>query len=693
MKEIYDWVPWFGELAQKIADNGEQYLIEKSKEVKWRKDGKKEMLLQYGNDNIDPFSFFYTLAKKNSKNFQEFVYLSVHDVFELTETLPSDPVNGFTFPTPPPNAKILFHEKGTGKPELLWKMFKDALEGLDKIDSGQFGQVLEIGNVAVRKLTQTLFLINPYKFLPFDGTNKDLALIDSSQKSTRLNQYKLYIDSTTKKFPGCDLYEVNMFNYLCTDYLDIKPNIYCFLVNMDVGVDRNDLWEELKTKNHVFISNPSDDVRSSLAEPERGDIILVRSGRDTGLGIGIVYLNDYRGEFNEAHRLHVIWLNKKSASIPGLTAMSDFCLATEHDINLFRKASEYAPTFELINERAKFSIEDKVLNNSFDCDAEHKPVKHNQILFGPPGTGKTYKTKELSLKILEKYQGDSSIDDKTFKELRYNPKTGSGQIAMITFHQNYAYEDFIEGIKPVTKGGQLTYELRPGIFKNIAGTARENSDKPYVLIIDEINRGNIPKIFGELITLIEDSRRQGEKDETKVTLPYSGDDFGVPNNLYLIGTMNTADHSTQLLDAALRRRFTFKEMMPVYEDLPDIEGIKLSELLKTINERITALIDRERQIGHTYLLKVETIEGLAETFQNKIFPLLQEYFFNDWKKIVSVLENNSFVKDQVIKNPDEDSYDEQDVKIYSVLDKDSEAWRDPTEYQKIYQHNNSGDSE
>jgi hypothetical protein len=183
----------------------------------------------------------------------------------------------------------------------------------------------------------------------------------------------------------------------------------------------------------------------------------------------------------------------------------------------------------------------------------------NQILYGPPGTGKTYNTVSLAVDILE---GKSS-DWATMKQ-SFDGYIENGRIVFTTFHQSMSYEDFVEGIKPEVKNGQIVYSVKPGIFKSLCEKAAqgENKNNAYVLIIDEINRGNVSQIFGELITLLEDGKRLGNDEELKVKMPYSQTEFGVPNNLYIIGTMNTADRSVEALDSALRRRFCFKEMMP-----------------------------------------------------------------------------------------------------------------------------------
>lgn len=369
----------------------------------------------------------------------------------------------------------------------------------------------------------------------------------------------------------------------------------------------------------------------------------------------------------------------------------------------------------------------------------------NQILFGPPGTGKTYNTINKTIEIINP-EFDLSQDRKTIKE-EFEKLHKSGQIVFTTFHKSMSYEDFIEGIKPMKplpNDNGIKYDIEDGVFKTLSNVARSNyenskfinkmafedafeqlkeeweedndlkfpmktrgkdftilgfskssisfkkasggtnhtlsvntlrdyyynqkeettiglaiyyspilkkissykpsaiiesSQKQYVLIIDEINRGDVSQIFGELITLIEDDKRIGNPEALEITLPYSKERFGVPLNLYIIGTMNTADRSVEALDTALRRRFSFVEMPPRY-DLEglnvDIYGYKANVILKTINDRIEKLIDKDHIIGHSYFLN-KNQETIVHSFYTNIIPLLQEYFFNDSGKIGLVL--------------------------------------------------------
>ena len=265
------------------------------------------------------------------------------------------------------------------------------------------------------------------------------------------------------------------------------------------------------------------------------------------------------------------------------------------------------------------------------------------------------------------------------------PKVKIERFEFLTFHQSYSYEDFIEGIKPELSDSEVAYKIEEGVFLKMCNRARNDSSNDYAIFIDEINRGNISSIFGELITLIEDDKREGRSNQIKATLPYSKTSFSVPGNLYIIGTMNTADRSVEALDTALRRRFSFIEMNPEPEklNLPEFKcnGIDLEKLLKAINGRIEKLLDKEYRIGHSYFMTIQDrenpLEELRSIFQNKILPLLQEYFYGDWGKIMLVV-GKEFVYKKVetikfLSNDLADDYEEYNEKpIYCFVD--SKNW-------------------
>jgi 5-methylcytosine-specific restriction protein B len=215
-------------------------------------------------------------------------------------------------------------------------------------------------------------------------------------------------------------------------------------------------------------------------------------------------------------------------------------------------------------------------------------------------------------------------------------------VRIVTFHQSYGYEDFVEGLRPVLDSdGNVRYEWRPGIFKQICDDAAAEPNSDFILIIDEINRGNIPKIFGELITLLEEDKRLGRDNAMTAILPGSQQRFDVPDNLFVLGTMNTADRSIALLDIALRRRFTFVEVTPDPSLLEgrEIEGIPLDALLKRLNIRLKVLLDHDHCLGHSYFMGITTLDQLHFAWYQKIIPLLQEYFYNDGEHLRAVLDD------------------------------------------------------
>ena len=481
----------------------------------------------------------------------------------------------------------------------------------------------------------------------------------------------------------------------------------------------------------------------------------------------------------EAHnnKLEILWeinYTKKEwyTYIDQKKGVWEFNLNTKNKRQRFFYNELYKIVFEDGEQDYKLWVENGFILSKKENTQEEiyrkKNMELNQILFGPPGTGKTYNTINRALKIID---GDVPEDREDAKK-RFEELKSAGQIEFVTFHQSYGYEEFVEGLKASSEDGNISYSVEDGIFKSLCKTAmkssnfeevynkfiedlsdeelilytasqhnkfkvsvnsngnlslftgeklqqngtltkerigkyvynenpdgywqgyykavvkhleteyiltiEDNKEKNYILIIDEINRGNISKIFGELITLIEPSKRLGNSEALEVQLPYSHEKFGVPKNLYIIGTMNTADRSIALLDTALRRRFEFVEMMPKSKLLDFIvEGVNIAQLLEKINARVEYLYDRDHTIGHSYFMDLNenaTIDDLNHVMRNKIIPLLQEYFYDDWEKILLVL-GDGFVEHKTLSISDifgkdalVDEYIQDDKILYNIKD-------------------------
>lgn len=244
MKELYGWIPWFRELTQNIAAGGEGYLIDRAKMVAWKEDGRDAALLNFGDANIDPLSFLYTLASMSrSRDSRSRIYPSISSAFEVTTALNLELDDGFIFPMPP-GINTLFHSRGRGDPELLWQLFRDAHASFGSVRPDVFEGALGLGNVATTKLTQVLFLVNPGEFLPIDEHTKSLGVFDSVPKRIQLAEYESLIQRVREAFPGCRPYEANLFSYLQSSrHLRVNAS-RCFQISTNAyndGIDHSTL--------------------------------------------------------------------------------------------------------------------------------------------------------------------------------------------------------------------------------------------------------------------------------------------------------------------------------------------------------------------------------------------------------------------------------------------------------------------
>ncbi|MGE3726439.1 MAG: AAA family ATPase [Candidatus Sericytochromatia bacterium] len=519
---------------------------------------------------------------------------------------------------------------------------------------------------------------------------------------------------------------------------------------LEPSMDEKKLKEIMRIADPVYSTkNPSKSAKTILnfiQALQVGDVLIAASGRSQLIGVGLVsgppLWKDNYAEYKTCRE--VDWrINLVANPLPVEEIQHKIKMLPMETFMKIESAEEAIEILQHMQLRRLGKLDRKA----------QMPVNHplNQILYGPPGTGKTWQTIQYALAILED-KTLSALAEESRADLirRFKQYQQTGQIAFVTFHANYAYEDFVQGLRPMLQTqGQLAFELKDGIFKELADEAKHNylalqstvSGKPdfrtvfesfmapllvgdeeemsvpmkqkdscffiteitsksiktrkqrgssehslsintlehiynhqpetwkaggltpyyrpllghlqqhatemqvhpsgpsekepvisknYVLIIDEINRANLSRVFGELITLLEPDKRLGAENEVMMTLP-SGDSFYLPPNLYLIGTMNTADKSIALVDIALRRRFHFVPVYPDPELIPDPNWKRAFEQLnRLIRERKGA----DFQIGHAYFLNEQSLESILN---NKVIPLLQEYFLNDIRTVRSLL--------------------------------------------------------
>lgn len=726
-------------------------------------------------EEIDPFTFFCYLHKYSSTRL---TYIKA-----LAEKIGApEPQDDNGLPTANAQRVWMFppkYERTNNEIARLWDFFRKARNG--NLTDKEFKDVLTIKNVAITKLTEVLFYINPNKNLPINNP------IQSYLKNVfEINpKIKTYSDYTSL------LKEIR--TKTDSPYYQISHDAWVWNENHKVSSTKPGnksngrrywlyspgenaiYWEEFYEQGIMGISwDEIGDIRAYKTEAEirsaiikayggegtksnsvkanidfrdgmkKGDVVFVKKGMSELLGYGIVssdYIYDENRVSNKKIR-EVDWKIKGSWNIE-----HSLVVKTLTDITPVKSTSpEYKTFFQMLFGHMEVG-EPELTYTVKERPKEELNYSLNTIFYGPPGTGKTYHSLKRAAEIVAGRKMESYEEAlKIYKENLHDT------IELITFHQNYSYEDFVQGLRPdVENDSHLTFERKDGVFKVMADRALKNlkdyhepekrkktfeealkqfilpleesekeeievkmkkvsysitavSDKAidfrkasggtahklslstlrkmydeestlgmkgllgyydallekllsigkdssakeqeaekknYVLIIDEINRANISRVFGELITLIEEDKRSHGKRPMELILP-SGDKFIVPSNLYIIGTMNTADKSIALLDIALRRRFDFEPMFPVYAI--EEASIHDTDVLRKLNEGIIKTKGYDFQIGHAYFMDEEN--NLVKRMNRKVIPLLLEYYMNDEKEVKALLHNAGLIVDE-----------------------------------------------
>jgi len=384
-----------------------------------------------------------------------------------------------------------------------------------------------------------------------------------------------------------------------------------------------------------------------------GDLVLVCQG-STVLGIGkVTGPYTYIDSSVTPHRLPVEWLTLERWHLSDVEGMQRTVYRLKNDKNLLEAEKHiYGPS-----SISGSGLENEQVHPTSDIlqPMPHLPPtadriraildrKGQVILYGPPGTGKTWWAEYTARELAARSNFGRTFDQLTDEQKAHILGTDAqsdGMMRICTFHPAYGYEDFLEGFRPEVVSGQMHFTQRDGIFKKLCHDAERRPNERFYLIIDEINRGDIPRIFGELLTVLEKDKRG-----KPIMLPLTGKPFRVPENVFVIGTMNTADRSIALLDAALRRRFGFIELMPNSDVLGDsvVDGIPLGPWLTALNERICSCVGRDArnlQVGHSYLLQhgrpIGDFAMFAKIVQEDIVPLLEEYCYEDYTALATIL--------------------------------------------------------
>ena len=691
------WNEIYEEFATKLLEykNDRKNLISKLQNVYEEIDMKLSKMESNGEIlDIDPFTIFGLFNKGITDDNRKRILGEIAKQFNLKNKVP------FSFEGIPlvNNLRSTFfnfaEERGENDINNLWEVFESAIRYADNPTQGNKLKIESTYNNVIKQkgiqwnITMGLYWIRPNTYINLDSKNREFIIkqkILPEQFIKEVNQFK-NVPNGEQYIQLCDLLleKIKDGQYGYRDFKELSFIAYERNMSVDTVTQHNTQNTDI-AKNTILYGPPGtgktyNTVMYAVAIIENKKLEEIKKENYTEV---IDRYNKYKEdgliEFTTFHQSYGY-----EEFIEGIKPVIHSDEEDETDIQyevvpgLFKKFCDIAGKPILRKEKCDIGINESPtiwkisLEGSGENSTRTECMKNEHIRIGYDEYGReiTNLFKGVAGRhILNYFINDMSIGDIVMSCYDCNTVDAIGVVTgEYEWHNEYPeYKRLrkvnwiVKGIKEniikINNGSRLSnptvYKLRMDlsdvmeiIEKYSKNTIEvEEKKKNHVFIIDEINRGNISKIFGELITLIEPTKRIGQTEGQKVRLPYSQKLFGVPNNVYLIGTMNTADRSIATIDTALRRRFNFKEMLPDEEVLDGIyvEDVSIKDIFIKMNKRITVLFDREHTLGHAYFLPLKdapTIETLANIFENSIIPLLQEYFYEDYEKIRMVLGDN-----------------------------------------------------
>ena len=691
------WSEIYEEFATKLLEykNDRKNLISKLQNVYEEIDMKLPKMESNGEIlDIDPFTIFGLFNKGITDDNRKRILGEIAKQFNLKSKVP------FSFEGIPlvNNLRSTFfnfaEERGENDINNLWEVFESAIRYADNPTQGNKLKIESTYNNVIKQkgiqwnITMGLYWIRPNTYINLDSKNREFIIkqkILPQQFIKEVNQFK-NVPNGEQYIQLCDLLleKIKDGQYGYRDFKELSFIAYERNMSVDTVTQHNTQNTDI-AKNTILYGPPGtgktyNTVMYAVAIIENKKLEEIKKENYTEV---IDRYNKYKEdgliEFTTFHQSYGY-----EEFIEGIKPVIHSDEEDETDIQyevvpgLFKKFCDIAGKPILRKEKCDIGINESPtiwkisLEGSGENSTRTECMKNEHIRIGYDEYGREITNLfkgAAGRHILNYFINDMSIGDIVMSCYDCNTVDAIGVVTgEYEWHDEYAQYKrlrkvnwIVKGIKEniikINNGSRLSnptvYKLRMDlsdvmeiIEKYSKNTIEvEEKKKNHVFIIDEINRGNISKIFGELITLIEPTKRIGQTEGQKVRLPYSQKLFGVPNNVYLIGTMNTADRSIATIDTALRRRFNFKEMLPDAEVLDGIyvEDVSIKDIFIKMNKRITVLFDREHTLGHAYFLPLKgapTIETLANIFENSIIPLLQEYFYEDYEKIRMVLGDN-----------------------------------------------------